>query len=273
VIRHRSLGQGWREAGSDPTARRPPELELRDVGFTYPGSASPVFRGINLRIAPGEKVAIVGENGAGKTTLLNLIARLYDPTEGEILAGGTPLQAFDVRQWREQLSNVSQEFLRLEAPLRTNLALGNLASEVDDSGLWAACEQAGLADAVRVLPNRLDQVLGRRFPSGVELSGGEWQKIAIARALLRSQAGILMLDEPTSSLDAPTEHAIFRQFVQLAAHRTTILVSHRFSTVSMADRILVLADGVILEQGTHAELMARGGKYAELFSLQAARYR
>jgi ATP-binding cassette, subfamily B, bacterial len=248
-------------------------IEFRDVWFTYPGSASPALRGINLRIAPGEKIAIVGENGAGKTTLLNLIARLYDPTEGEILAGGAPLPAFDIREWREQLSNVSQEFLRLEAPLRSNLALGNLASEADDSGLWAACEQAGLADAVRVLPNRLDQVLGRRFEGGVELSGGEWQKVAIARALLRDHASIIMLDEPTSALDAPTEHALFHQFVHLAQHRTAILVSHRFSTVSMADRIVVLDAGAILEQGTHAELMARGGKYAELFSLQAARYR
>jgi ATP-binding cassette subfamily B protein len=204
---------------------------------------------------------------------LNLIARLYDPTGGAILAGGTPLQAFDVRQWRERLSNVSQEFLRLEAPLRTNLALGNLASDADDSSLWAACEQAGLADAVRALPNSLDQTLGYRFVGGVELSGGEWQKIAIARALLRDQAGIIMLDEPTSALDAPTEHALFRQFVQLAAHRTTILISHRSSTVHMADRIIVLDAGTILEEGTHAELMARGGKYAELFSLQAARYR
>jgi ATP-binding cassette subfamily B protein len=251
----------------------PPEIEFRDVWFTYPKSASPALRGIDLRIAPGEKIAIVGENGAGKTTLLNLVARLYDPTVGAIAVDGTPLPALDARQWRRELSCVSQEFLRLEAPLRTNLALGSLLRETEDADLWAACQQAGLAEAVRQLPNGLDQMLGRRFQGGVELSGGEWQKVAIARALLRSEAGIIVLDEPTSALDAPTERAIFGQFVELAEHRTTILVSHRFSTVALADRILVLEAGAILEEGTHAALIARGGKYAELFHLQAARYR
>jgi ATP-binding cassette, subfamily B, bacterial len=254
-------------------AGRCSEVEFRDVWFTYPGSASPALRGINLRIAPGEKIAIVGENGAGKTTLLNLIARLYDPTAGEIHADGVPLRALDVRQWRQRLANVSQDFLRLEAPLRTNLAIGDLSRLADDDVLQAACAQAGLADAVHALPFGLDQGLGRRFEGGVELSGGEWQKIAIARALLRDHASLIMLDEPTSALDAPTEHALFRQFVQLAAHRTTILISHRFSTVHMADCIIVLDAGTILEEGTHSELMARRGKYAELFSLQAARYR
>jgi ATP-binding cassette subfamily B protein len=249
------------------------QIEFRDVTFNYPESAAPALRSINLRIAPGEKIALVGENGAGKTTLLNLIARLYEPTAGEILAGGMPLQSLDIREWRGQLANVSQEFLRLEAPLRTNLALGHLARELDDEACRRACEQGGLTEVVRALPSGLDQMLGKRFEGGVELSGGEWQKIAIARALLRDHARILMLDEPTSALDAPTERALFHQFVHLAQHRTTILVSHRFSTVAMADRILVLDAGTILEEGTHAELRARGGQYAELFSLQAARYR
>jgi ATP-binding cassette subfamily B protein len=215
----------------------------------------------------------VGENGAGKTTLLSLIARLYDPTGGEVLAEGTPLRALDVRGWRARLVSVSQEFLRLEAPLRTNLALASLDRMADDRTLWTACEQVGLADAAHALPRALGQMLGRQFEGGVELSGGEWQKVALARALLRDGAGIVLLDEPTSALDAPTEAALFRQFVELAADRTAILVSHRFSTVHMADRILVLEGGRVVEEGTHAALVAGGGKYAELFQMQAARYR
>jgi ATP-binding cassette, subfamily B, bacterial len=178
-----------------------------------------------------------------------------------------------VREWRRRISHVSQEFLRLEAPLRANLALGNLERDTDDDFLKATCREVGLADAVRKLPGGLDQMLGKRFAGGVEISGGEWQKVAIARALLREEAGLILLDEPTSALDAPTEHAIFRQFVQLAEHRTTVLVSHRFSTVRMADRIIVIEAGAILEEGSHAALMAYGGKYAELFELQASRYR
>lgn len=259
--------------GSTVVPPRAPELELRDVWFSYPNSASPVLRGICLRMAPGEKIAIVGENGAGKTTLLSLIARLYDPTGGEILADGTSLRALDVREWRARLASVSQEFLRLEAPLRTNLALASLDRMADDRALWSACEQVGLGGAAHALPNRLDQMLGRQFEGGVERSGGEWQKVALARALLRDGASIVLLDEPTSALDAPTEHAIFRQFVELAGNRTAILVSHRFSTVHMADRILVLESGRVLEEGTHAALVAGGGKYAELFQMQAERYR
>lgn len=252
---------------------RPPEIELRGVWFTYPNSSTPALRGIDLHIAPGEKIAIVGENGAGKTTVLNLLTRLYDPSEGEIRVDGTPLPALDVRQWRRQLANVSQEFLRLDAPLRTNLALANLEREMDDEALWAACAPLGLAEAVKALPRGLDQMLGLPFEGGLELSGGEWQKVAIARAMLREQAGIVILDEPTSALDAPTEQAIFRQFIQLAKHRTTILISHRFSTVHIADRIVVLEAGTIIEDGTQAALLERDGRYAELFRLQSDRYR
>jgi ABC-type multidrug transport system fused ATPase/permease subunit len=251
----------------------PPAIEFRDAWFSYPGSTQPSLCGINLRIAPGEKIAIVGENGAGKTTLVSLLTRLYDPTRGEVCVDGRSLRALDVREWRRQIACVSQEFLQLDAPLRVNLALGDLARVEDDAGLRAACERVGLAEAAESLPRRLDQMLGRRFEGGVELSGGEWQKVALARALLREAAGVILLDEPTSALDAPTEHAIFRQFVRLAAHRTALLISHRFSTVHVADRIIVLEAGRILEEGTHATLIARGGKYAELFQMQAARYR
>jgi ATP-binding cassette subfamily B protein len=250
-----------------------PLVEFHDVWFHYPGSNTPALRGIHLRIDPGEKIAIVGENGAGKTTLVSLIARLYDPTRGEILIDGAPLRALDVRAWRRRLAAVSQEFLRLDAPLRTNLALANLSREEDDAALRVACEQVGLAGALQALPCGLDQMLGRRFGGVVELSGGEWQKVALARALLRDEAGLVLLDEPTSALDAPTEYALCREFLHLAAHRTAILVSHRFSTVAMADRIILLEAGAIREEGSHVDLMARGGKYAELFELQAARYR
>jgi ATP-binding cassette, subfamily B, bacterial len=265
-------------AGADGRAGRggfspqAPAIDFRDVWFSYPGSATPALCGVTLRIEPGEKIAIVGENGAGKTTLVSLLTRLYDPTEGEISVDGTPMRTLDVREWRREIACVSQEFLRLDAPLRVNLAPGDLAAGPEHA-LRAACERVGLAEAVGALPRGLDQMLGRRFEGGVELSGGEWQKVALARALLREDAGLILLDEPTSALDAPTEHALFRQFILLAAHRTAVLISHRFSTVPMADRILVMEAGAILEEGTHAALMARRGRYAELFELQAARYR
>lgn len=257
--------------GDQPPAGARVALSFDGVSKAFPGVQA--LTDVSLEILAGEVHAIVGENGAGKTTLLSLLARLYDPTAGTILADDTPLPSLEVRAWRQRITNVSQEFLRLEAPLRANLAIGNLGHEAADDRLVAAYREAGLTEVVNHLPGGLDQVLGKRFAGGVELSGGEWQKVAIARALLREEAGLVLLDEPTSALDAPTEQAIFRQFVQLAAHRTTVLVSHRFSTVQMADRIIVLEAGAILEEGSHAALMAAGGKYAELFELQASRYR
>ena len=245
---------------------------FEDVGFRYEGAELWAIRHLNLEIAAGEVLALVGENGAGKTTIVKLLARLYDPTEGRILLDGRDLRAYDLDELRNRIGVVFQDFVRFHFTAAENIAMGRIDASGDRERIEQAADRS-LADMViDRLPLGLEQPLGRRFSNGVDLSGGEWQKIAIARAYMRD-ADVLVLDEPTSALDARSEYEVFQRFRDLSAGKTTLLISHRFSTVRMADRIIVLHHGEIIEAGTHAALLARGGRYAEMFELQAAGYR
>jgi ATP-binding cassette subfamily B protein len=214
----------------------------------------------------------VGENGAGKTTLVKLLARLYDPDEGRILLDGVDLRDYDLDSLRKNIGIIFQDFVRYDFLLRENIGVSQVEALEDDARIREAARRS-LADSVaKRVPQGFDQMLGRRFDDGVELSGGEWQKVALARAYMRD-AQVLILDEPTAALDARAEYEVFLRFAELTKGRMAVLISHRFSTVRMADRILVLKDGELVDDGTHEELLARGGLYAELFSLQAAGYR
>ena len=247
-------------------------LAFEDVGFRYPGSETGAVRHLSFTLAAGETLALVGENGAGKTTIVKLMTRLYDPTEGRILLDGLPLQAYDLDALRGRIGAIFQDFVRFDLTAGENVAVGRIEARDDAERIGRAAVR-GLADAVIArLPAGYDQPLGKRFDGGVDLSGGQWQKIALSRAYMR-EAEILILDEPTAALDARAEHDVFARFRELSAGRTAVLISHRFSTVRMADRILVLEGGRVLEEGSHAALMARGGRYAELFTLQAEGYR
>ncbi|WP_375460408.1 ABC transporter ATP-binding protein [uncultured Enterovirga sp.] len=247
-------------------------FRFEDVGFRYPGSATWALRHLNLTIRAGEVVALVGENGAGKTTIVKLLARLYEPSEGRILLDGRDLRDYDLEAVRSRIGVIFQDFVRFDFTAADNIAVGRI-SERDNRTRIEAAARRSLADGVvSRWPAGYDQLLGRRFADGVDLSGGEWQKIAIARAYMR-QAEILILDEPTAALDARAEFEVFKRFGDLAEGRTAILISHRFSTVRIADRILVLSGGEVIESGSHDELVARNGRYAELFELQAAGYR
>jgi ATP-binding cassette subfamily B protein len=245
---------------------------FENVGFRYPGSEQWAVRGLEFTLAPGERLALVGENGAGKTTLVKLLARLYDPTEGRILLDGVDLREYDLASLRRNVGVIFQDFVRYDFLLRENIAVGNIARLEDEPRIESAAARS-LADTVAArLPGRYGQMLGRRFEGGVDLSGGEWQKVALARAYMR-EAQLLILDEPTAALDARAEYEVFLRFSELTQGRMAVLISHRFSTVRMADRILVLRGGELVEQGTHEELLALGGLYSELFQLQAAGYR
>ncbi len=247
-------------------------FEFRDVTFNYPGSSKPVIQNINFVLEAQEKIALIGENGAGKTTLVKLLARLYDPTSGQILLDGVDLRDYDVEDLRKEIGVIFQDYMRYEMLARENIGLGRVDHLCDTDAITVAADKSLAAGVIGRLPLGLDQMLGRRFEGGVDLSGGEWQKFALARAYMRD-AQLLILDEPTATLDARAEYEVFQRFADLTRGRMAVLISHRFSTVRMADRILVLAGGAIQEHGTHQQLISLGGRYAELFELQAAGYR
>jgi ATP-binding cassette, subfamily B, bacterial len=247
-------------------------IEFKDVWFAYPSNPNPVLRGVSLHLAPGERVALVGENGQGKTTIAKLLTRLYDPTAGQILLDGVDLSEYDLEDLWKEVGVIFQDFMRYDMTAQENIAMGRVESANNPFQIRAAAMKSYAENLIRKLPNGYDQLLGCRFEGGIELSGGEWQKIALARAHLR-EAQLLILDEPTAALDARSEHEVFERFAELARGKMTLLISHRFATVRMADRILVLEGGRITEQGSHNELVKSGGHYAEMFELQAAGYR
>ena len=242
------------------------------VGFRYPGAERWAVRNLDFTLYPGETLALVGENGAGKTTLVKLLARLYDPDEGRILLDGHDLREYDLDALRGSMGVIFQDFVRYYMTAADNIAVGRIEARDDRPRVEAAARRGLADDVIRRLPRQYEQMIGRRFRSGIELSGGEWQKVAIARAYMRD-APLLILDEPTAALDARSEFEVFQRFKELSAGRTAVLISHRFSSVRMADRILVMAGGEIEASGTHEALLAQRGRYAELFELQAAGYR
>ncbi len=247
-------------------------FRFEDVGFQYPDSDRWANRHLTFTLHPGEKLALVGENGAGKTTLVKLLARLYDPTEGKIFLDGIDLREYDLHELRHEIGVIFQDFVHYHMKASENIAVGRI-EERENLQRIRQSAQRSLADGViNKLPNGYEQILGKRFATGVDLSFGEWQKVALARAYMRD-AQLLILDEPTASLDARAEHEVFQRFADLTKGKSAILISHRFSTVRMADRIIVLNNGEILETGTHEELLKLKGRYAELFNLQAEGYR
>lgn len=252
-------------------------IGLEHVSFTYPGTETTVLRDVTMFLPAGSTVALVGENGAGKTSLVKLLCRFYDPTAGTILVDGLDLRELDLAQWRDRGGVAFQDFVRFQLVAREAVGVGDLPALGDNARVGAAAAQAGADSVVGRLPSGWDTQLGRWFAGGVDLSEGEWQRVALARSLMRPAPALLVLDEPTASLDARAEHAVFERFASMAAGSgpsapITLLVSHRFSTVRMADLIVVLHDGAVEETGTHDDLLEAGGRYSDLFRLQASRY-
>lgn len=247
-------------------------IRFENVSFTYPGSSKPALRNISLHLKPKEKLAIVGENGSGKTTLIKLLTRLYTPDSGRIFLDGLDLQEWDVDVLRRRIGVIFQNFVRYQFTVGENIGVGDV-EHLEDNTRWQTAAQKGMAQSfIDQLPQSFQTQLGRWFKGGQELSGGQWQKIALSRAFMRSQADILVLDEPTSAIDAQAEFEIFNHFRAITQKQMVLLISHRFSTVRMADKILVIENGEVIEQGTHEELLQLGGRYAKLFLLQAAGY-
>ena len=247
-------------------------FEFQDVSFAYPGQTRLVLSNVSFRLETPERLALVGENGQGKTTIVKLLTRLYDPTGGRILLDGVDLREYDLDDlWRE-IGVIFQDFMRYDLTASENIAIGRIEDQENIFRVRSAAQKSLAEQVIRKLPKGYQQILGRRFEGGVDLSGGEWQKMALARAYLRD-AQLLILDEPTAALDAKSEHEVFQRFAELTKGKMALLISHRFSTVKMADRILVLENGRIAEQGHHDELLRNKGRYAEMFELQAASYR
>ena len=247
-------------------------FEFRKVSFRYPGNSRLILNRLDFRLMPGERVALVGENGQGKTTIVKLLTRLYDPLEGQILLDGVDLREYSLEDLYSQIAVIFQDFMRYEMTVRENIAVGQIENLSDSDALQIAARKSMATDVIARLPRRYEQMLGRRFEGGIELSGGEWQKVALARAYLR-EAQLLILDEPTAALDARSESEVFRRFAELTCGKTALFISHRFSTVRMADRVVVLQDGKISEDGSHDELASLGGRYAEMLEMQAVHYR
>lgn len=247
-------------------------FEFRDVTFAYPGSPRLVLNRLNFRLEPGERVALIGENGQGKTTIVKLLTRLYDPTEGRILLDGVDLREYSIEELCHEIGVIFQDFMRYEMSAAENIGVGRIEDRNDFSKLQLAARKSLADTVIERLPQQYKQMLGRRFEGGIDLSGGEWQKMALARAYLRD-AQLLILDEPTASLDARSEHEVFQRFTDLTQGKIALLISHRFSTVRMADRIVVLENGSIAEEGSHSRLISLGGLYSEMFELQASNYR
>jgi ATP-binding cassette subfamily B protein len=247
-------------------------IEFKNVSFSYPGNRRRILSGINMRIEPQERVALVGENGQGKTTVVKLLTRLYDPTEGQILLDGVDLREYNLEDLWKEIGVIFQDFVHYDMTVSENIGVGRIEEALNPFRIRAAAIKTFAEKVIQKLPKGYDQPLGCRFEGGVDLSGGEWQKIALARAYLRD-AQLLVLDEPTAALDARAENEVFERFSELTSGKMALLISHRFSTVRMADRILVLQKGGIAEQGQHDELVREGGLYAQMFELQAASYR
>ena len=247
-------------------------IEFRNVSFRYPGTERLALSGLDLTLDIGERLALIGENGQGKTTVVKLITRLYDPTEGQILLDGVDLREYRLEELYQEIGVIFQDFMRYEMTARENLAVGRIREIANAELLVDAAQKSRADEVIARLPLAYEQMLGRRFEGGVDLSGGEWQKLALARAYLRD-AQMLILDEPTAALDARSEFEVFRRFAELTEGKMAMFISHRFSTVRMADRIVVLEGGSVAEQGSHQQLVRRGGLYAEMFAMQAASYR